>query len=212
MSWRGILKASAYGNKVKTKRLAQWPAAIALLAAASALLVACGANTTAPLATPTSTARSQQPSSSAAAPIQPTVASPTMAPVSQSSPGVPAPTDRLQRNQAGNVTIDVTWETNQASSDSLRFTVEMNTHSVDLDKYDLSKLSTLRTDKGREVTAIAWDGPSGGGHHRSGALVFPATEGGKPLIDGETGSVELSIRDVAGVKERVLRWNLRASQ
>ena len=189
-----------------------WLAAIALLASASALLVACSANTKASLATPTSTAKGQQPSSSVAAPIQPTTASPTRAPVSQSSPGLPVPTDRSQKNQAGNVTIDVTWEVDQPSSDSLRFTVEMNTHSVDLDKYDLSKLSTLRTDEGREVTAIAWDGPSGGGHHRSGVLVFPATEGGKPLIDAKTRSVELTIRDVAGVKERVLRWKLQASQ
>ena len=125
---------------------------------------------------------------------------------------MPVPTDKLQKNQAGNVTINVTWEGNQASGESLRFAVAMDTHSVDLDKYDLSKLATLRTDKGRQVAPTAWDGPPGGGHHRSGTLIFPTTEGGKPLIDAETKYVELTIRDVANVKERVLRWDLEANK
>ena len=140
------------------------------------------------------------------APIQQTAVPSSKTPAPQTSLSVPVPTNPLQKNQAGNVTIDVTWEGNQASIGALRFAVVMDTHSVDLDKYDLSKLATLRNDKGREVTPTTWDGPPGGGHHRSGVLVFPTTEGGKPLIDAETKFVELTIRDVANVKERVLRW------
>ncbi len=123
---------------------------------------------------------------------------------------MPVPTNRLQKNQGGNVTIDVTWEEGKPPVDSLRFAVVMDTHSVDLDKYDLSKLAVLRTDQGRQVTPSAWEGPPGGGHHRSGTLIFPTTEGGKPLIESETRSVELIIRDVANVKERVLRWDFPA--
>ncbi|MBI2954876.1 MAG: hypothetical protein HYY30_11220 [Chloroflexi bacterium] len=126
----------------------------------------------------------------------------------QASTSLPVPTNRLQKNQAGNVTIEVTWEANQAAKDSLRFAVVMDTHSVDLDKYDMAKLTTLRTDKGRQVVPTAWDGPPGGGHHRTGAIVFPAAEGGKSLIETDTKYVEVTIRDVANIKERVLRWNL----
>lgn len=106
------------------------------------------------------------------------------------------------------MTIEAKWETEQASSTSIRFAVSMDTHSVDLDKYDLSTLATLRNDKGQQIAATTWDGPSGGGHHRAGTLVFPAADNGKPMIEQGTKYVELIIRDVANVKERVLRWDL----
>ncbi|MCL5026328.1 MAG: hypothetical protein M1531_07535 [Chloroflexi bacterium] len=35
------------------------------------------------------------------------------------------------------------------------------------------------------------------------------TTGGTPFIDRETKYVELTLRDVAGVKERVLHWDLQ---
>ncbi len=140
----------------------------------------------------------------AAAPAQPAAAS------SKGSAALPVPKSQVQTNEGGSVTIEVTWEAQQPSSNSLRLAVIMDTHSVDLDKYDMKKTAALRNDKGRQVAPAAWEGPPGGGHHRSGALVFPATDGGTPLIEPGTKYVELVIRDVASVKERVLRWDLES--
>ncbi|MBI4319638.1 MAG: hypothetical protein HY675_14210 [Chloroflexi bacterium] len=153
------------------------------------------------------------PTAAGAPSSSPSAATPAAgAPAPQPSAGLPVPTNRQQKNQAGNVTVEVTWEANQASKDSLRFAVVMDTHSVDLDKYDMAKLATLRTDKGRQFTPTTWVGPPGGGHHRTGTLVFPAAEGGKSVIESDTKYVEVAISDIANVKERVLRWNLEAKQ
>ncbi len=114
-----------------------------------------------------------------------------------------------QRNSAGNVTIDVTWENPKETSGPLTFSVAMNTHSVDLDGVDLGRLAVLRNDSGQEVKPQKWDAPSGGGHHRSGVLTFPSKDSsGKPIVGPGTKTLELVIRDVAGVKERVLRWEI----
>lgn len=109
---------------------------------------------------------------------------------------------RTQSSEGGAVTVG--GELVGISGNSLVFRVEMNTHSVDLDRYDLKKLAGLRDDAGNQFQAIAWDAPLGG-HHRQGTLSFPAPD---TLSQKKAKYVELVIRDVAGVKERVLRWEL----
>ncbi len=123
--------------------------------------------------------------------------------------GTKAAGDALkQTNQGGNVTIAVEWENPAAGgAEPVRFDVAMNTHSVDLDAYDLSKLAVLRNDQGLEVKPLEWNAPKGG-HHRSGKLAFAPSEGGKPLLAPGTKSIELVIHDVAGVKERSFRWDV----
>jgi hypothetical protein len=82
----------------------------------------------------------------------------------------------------------------------------MNTHSVNLDGYDFGKLAVLRNDAGQEVQPQGWDAPAGD-HHRSGSLTFPPRDtSGQPMVGPGTRFLELVIHDVAGVKERVLRW------
>jgi hypothetical protein len=106
-------------------------------------------------------------------------------------------------NTGGQVTIEATWQGPDAGP---TFTITMNTHSVDLEGYDLRQHAVLRTDQGLEVQAMSWNAPSGG-HHRSGTLAFPATSAdGTPLIDANTHTIELIIRDVAGVPERSFQW------
>lgn len=111
-----------------------------------------------------------------------------------------------QTNEDGTVTVTATW-TGQAAGPV--FTVELNTHSVELDAIDLSKQATLRVD-GVSVPATGWNAPIGG-HHRSGTLTFPTTSAdGTPIIGPQTRAVELIIRDVAGVPERSFRWTVNA--
>jgi len=122
--------------------------------------------------------------------------------------GKPTGSDAFtQRNSGGSVTVDATWQ-NPTAGGPLLFTLTMDTHSVDLDGYDLSKLAVLRNDQGQEVMAQSWDAPPGG-HHRSGTLSFPLSDNAaKRVLSPTTKSLELVIRDVAGVKERVLTWEV----
>lgn len=114
-----------------------------------------------------------------------------------------------QTSEGGQVTVKVTWSGRAAGP---VFQVVLDTHAVDLDGYDLRQLATLRTrgtsggDGGRVAPPTDWTAPKGG-HHREGALSFPTTTAdGAPLIDATTRTVELTIRNVAGVAERKFQW------
>lgn len=110
-----------------------------------------------------------------------------------------------QKSEGGQVTLVARWD---GSKTKLVFSINMDTHSVDLDGYDLGPLALLRTDQGREVRPVAWEAPKGG-HHRQGTLTFPAlTANNMPLIEPNTRAIELVIRNVGGVSERILRWTL----
>ncbi len=108
----------------------------------------------------------------------------------------------VQSSDGGNVTIDVEWL--GRDGDRLSFSVAMNTHSVDLDEYDLGELAVLRDDHGNEYRPESWDSAPGG-HHRRGTLTFDAPNS---VDSGEAAVVEMVIRDVADVGERVLTWHL----
>jgi hypothetical protein len=82
------------------------------------------------------------------------------------------------------------------------FEVRMNTHSVDLEAFEMEKLCFLRIDGGSEQKALGWFDPGGGGHHISGVLKFAGP------IPPEAKSVQVIIREVGGVPERVFEWKL----
>ncbi|MBI4296610.1 MAG: hypothetical protein HY667_05795 [Chloroflexi bacterium] len=110
----------------------------------------------------------------------------------------------VQSNEGGAVTIAVKWLGQR--NGSLVFQVSMDTHSVDLDGYDLGKLSVLRDDAGQEYLPIFWQSAAGG-HHRSGTLTFSVPG----FLEQNAGkSIYMVIRDVAGVAERDFRWELRS--
>lgn len=110
-----------------------------------------------------------------------------------------------QINEGGQITIKVTWQGRNAGP---VFFVEMDTHVVNLDGYDLRQLATLRTDQGQEIQPASWNAASGG-HHRNGMLTFPATTAsGMPLIGPATRSITLVIRNVSDVPERTFTWTL----
>lgn len=77
------------------------------------------------------------------------------------------------------------------------FIVSMNTHSVDLTGYDLTKASELVA-AGRTLTPIRWTSTSDDSHHRAGVLSFPKVD--------RSGVLELRIKAIAGVPVRVFRW------
>lgn len=116
-----------------------------------------------------------------------------------------------RHHSGGGVEIDVTLLNSGAvySGNDLVFDVGMNTHSVPLDKYVMEELSYVRDERGRAFKALAWESPKGGGHHRFGKLKFSGKDkDGIPIIMRDDKYIEVVIKDVGGVKERVLRWEL----
>ena len=114
-----------------------------------------------------------------------------------------SPTNGLvQSSTGGSVTIDVEWIKREGNF--LIFDVAMDTHSVDLDQYDLRELAVLRDDTGNEYRPVSWDAAPGG-HHREGRLTFPLPD---LVSQGKAKYVEITIRNVAGIEARVLKWEL----
>ncbi|MDO8726838.1 MAG: hypothetical protein Q7J35_12285 [Candidatus Methanoperedens sp.] len=76
------------------------------------------------------------------------------------------------------------------------FDIKLDTHSGSLD-YEMAKISYIRDSKANIIKPESWDGGIGG-HHFEGILKFPEFD--------DSAGFELVIQDVAGVKERVLKW------
>jgi len=102
-------------------------------------------------------------------------------------------------NSGGGVTAKVTRLDSEPNGD-LRFQVVLDTHSVDLGAYDLKKITILR-DRAANVYHPTAVENKGSGHHRSATVTFA-----RPAKS--TKQVELVIKDIAGVKERVFQWEL----
>ena len=79
-----------------------------------------------------------------------------------------------------------------------RFSITLDTHSVNLDGYDLKALSILRDDTGIVLQPTGVEN-KGSGHHREVILTFP-----RPSL--KRTWLELVIKDIAGEKERIFRW------
>ena len=117
--------------------------------------------------------------------------------VAQSLAAAPA----LTRTHAGGgVTAKATY-LNPGGTEDTRFEISLDTHSVDLDSYDLKALSSLRDDAGKVFRPSKVEN-KGSGHHRQFVLVFPKPAQGNKRL-------ELVIKDIAGVKERSFVWDLQ---
>lgn len=105
--------------------------------------------------------------------------------------------DQAKTVAGGGVTVKVTY-LEQTVHES-RFLVSLDTHSVNLDSYDLKSLALIRDDTGLVMRPTAVEN-KGSGHHREVVLTFP-----RPSNDRKW--LEVVIRDVAEVKERLFRWD-----
>ena len=103
-----------------------------------------------------------------------------------------------QTVSGGGVTVKVIY-LNPKSNENPRFRVLLDTHSVNLDSYDLKGLTVLRDETGKSYLPTDTEN-KGSGHHRETILTFPK-------LSTETKRLEIAIKDVAGVKERTFSWN-----
>ncbi len=114
-------------------------------------------------------------------------------------------------NRVGAVTVEAKYLGTETvtAGETLKFELNLNTHSVNLDQYDLKQLATLRNDRGVAVKPLRFE-RNGSGHHVQNVLVFPAKDkAGAPVVGGSAKAVELVLFDVANVPERILRWDVR---
>jgi hypothetical protein len=100
----------------------------------------------------------------------------------------------------GGVTVKVTYLDSNTAND-LRFQVVLDTHSVNLDIYDLKSITILRDDTGKSYLPTGVEN-KGGGHHREVTVIFPK-------LSSEPKSLEIVIKDVAGMKERTFNWDVQ---
>jgi len=111
-----------------------------------------------------------------------------------------AATGFTRTDSGGGVTVNVTYVHPPAAGE-IRFEVVLDTHTVNLDAYDLKTLSALRDGTGKHYQPIKVDN-KGSGHHREITLVFAkASPSAKRL--------ELVIKDIGRVKERFFFWDLQ---
>ena len=100
-------------------------------------------------------------------------------------------------NSSGGVTVKATYNAPQPQNE-LRFEVVMDAQTVNLDRYHIKKIALLRDASGKihQPLKVETDGSE---HHRSAEIYFARPAGGAQ-------EVELVIKELAGVKERVLRF------
>ncbi len=112
--------------------------------------------------------------------------------------------DMRRIHNAGPVEITVVYlnPLTENSITELSFEVRMDTHLVNLDDFDMDSLSFLRIDGGSEIKALGWFEPGGGGHHLYGVLKFAGP------APADAKSLQLIIRDVGGIPERIFEWSL----
>lgn len=104
-----------------------------------------------------------------------------------------------QTVSGGGVTVKVTY-LDPKTTNQLRFQVVLDTHSVNLDGYDLKTITVLRDETGKNYLPTEVEN-KGSGHHREVTVIFPK-------VAGEAKRLEVVIKDVAGMKERTFRWDL----
>jgi hypothetical protein len=110
-----------------------------------------------------------------------------------------AASNMTQSVAGGGVTTKVTY-LNPKTADDPRFQIVLDTHSVNLDGYDLRAIAVLIDDSGKIYAPTVVEN-KGAGHHRETFVSFPKLSPG-------TKRMELVIKDIAGVKERTFVWNL----
>lgn len=101
----------------------------------------------------------------------------------------------------GEVVIDATLIPEDSSKDGLVFEIVMNTHSVDLTQYDLTKISTLSFgSEGRASENFTWEPSSTDSHHIKGFLKWSGS------VPKNSSLIQLELKDIDQVTSRIFAW------
>lgn len=102
----------------------------------------------------------------------------------------------------GSVQVEVTFKAPQAAQPMV-FEVAMNTHSVNLDGLEMTRLAKLSLQPGGTVVPLVWKAASeGGGHHVSGTLTADAD----PALLKKAEKAVLELSGIGGEEIRRYEW------
>jgi len=106
------------------------------------------------------------------------------------------------------VTVGVAFKNpEEKDEDYFNFEVALNTPSVALDGYDLSKMTSLNVGDEIEITKdIQWTMVEGGGHHVSGTIKVPRQYEGEKIDYKDKEYIRLEIMKLDGINSRVFEW------
>lgn len=85
--------------------------------------------------------------------------------------------------------------------EEISFRLVLDTHSVNLEQYDIQQLSSLIIDNGAPIEASKWQ-PTGASHHFNGVLSFSKE------LPSEEHTIKLIVKNIDNVEERVFEWQL----
>ena len=105
-----------------------------------------------------------------------------------------AASNPTQTVAGGGVTAKVTFW-NPKDADDSRFHLVLDTHSVNLDTYDLKNIVVLRDDTGKSYVSTSAEN-KGSGHHREAIVSFPK-------VSPETKRLNLIIKELRDKRENV---------
>ena len=113
----------------------------------------------------------------------------------------PSLSGSTQQVDGNGVAVFATLLKEPAESTAIRLTLD--TYFVNLVRYDFEEVATLRDDTGKSYSVMSVERIGSGlkPHFRQAVLRFPR-------VAPEAKTIELVVKDVTGVKERVFRWRL----
>ncbi|MGE5553113.1 MAG: hypothetical protein ACM3XZ_04235 [Betaproteobacteria bacterium] len=90
----------------------------------------------------------------------------------------------------------------------LGFSISLDTHTVDLSRYDLTTHSVLTNDRGETISSgFTWKAEIEGAHHRSGELrVKNRAASGRPFWTTQVELLRLELKELADVPVRRFEW------
>jgi hypothetical protein len=109
-----------------------------------------------------------------------------------------------RRDRQGPVTVAVTLVAPPPPGSPVTVRVVLDTHSVGLDGVAFERAVALRKPDGSDEAPAAVEQISGTGHHREAVVVFR-------VIEGAT-DVQIVVRDVGGIPERVFVWQVSVAR
>ncbi len=115
---------------------------------------------------------------------------------------------RLRTDSQGGITVQIQFK-ELTEKEELAFMLKLHDHVVGINEYALDNLAILVNDGGTQVQASTWQSIALSPQHVSGTLYFPAKDdAGKPLLGHGVHNMTLTIKGLAGIRERVFRWNV----
>lgn len=117
--------------------------------------------------------------------------------------------DLTHVNSEGDVEVQITFMNPMGENEEYWiFETAFNTHIVDLEQYDFSKLISFSTDEGVEIQEDIEFKTEGAGHHIKQYIQIPKIVDGKEVITNNTKTISIQVKDVDNIPLRTFAWDM----